>query len=130
PQVRTALFWHIPWPHTDQLRMCPWRVEILRGLLANDLLAFQLERVRRNFFACAREELGANVHRGVVRVDGEATRVVAAPIGVDFDRIQRVASDPKLRAETERLCRELRLDPSGSQIIGVGVDRLDYTKGI
>ena len=49
PDARTALFWHIPWPYPDRLRICPWRQEILTGLLANDLLAFQLERDRRNF---------------------------------------------------------------------------------
>ena len=49
PGLRTALFWHIPWPDPDRLRMCPWRVEIIRGLLANNLVAFQLERDRRNF---------------------------------------------------------------------------------
>ena len=49
PAVRTALFWHIPWPYPDRLRICPWRHEILSGLLANDLLAFQLDRDRRNF---------------------------------------------------------------------------------
>jgi len=130
PHIRTALFWHIPWPHTDRLRMCPWRIEILRGLLANDLVAFQLVRDRRNFFTCVRDELGGEVHHGVVRLEGRSTRVVAAPIGVDFDRIQRVAADPNLRNETGRLCRELRLDPSRDQIVGVGVDRLDYTKGI
>ena len=49
PSARTALFWHIPWPNPDRLQVCPWRRELLAGLLANDLLAFQLERDRRNF---------------------------------------------------------------------------------
>jgi alpha,alpha-trehalose-phosphate synthase [UDP-forming] len=130
PHVRCALFWHIPWPDPDRLRMCPWRQEIMRGLLANDLVAFQLERDRRNFLRGAREELSADIHRGVVRLDGRFTRVVAAPIGVDFDRIQRVAADDSLPLEITRLRRELRLDGPEVEIIGVGVDRLDYTKGI
>ena len=92
---RTALFWHIPWPHPDRLRICPWRREILRGLLANDLLAFQLERDRRNFLLGVREELDADVEEGAVTLDRPpARRVIAAPIGVDFDRIQAVAADP------------------------------------
>ena len=64
--ARTALFWHIPWPYPDRLRICPWRREILAGLLANDLLAFQLERDRRNFLLAAEEELDAEVEHGVV----------------------------------------------------------------
>ena len=64
--ARTALFWHIPWPHPDRLRICPWRREILSGLLANDLIAFQLERDRRNFLLAAEEELrGGGRARGV-----------------------------------------------------------------
>lgn len=130
PRVRTALFWHIPWPHPDRLRICPWRREIMTGLLANDLLAFQLERDRRNFFLCVRDELPARVDRGIVRFEGRDTHVVSAPIGVDFDRIMQVASDPELPNETERLRRDLRLDDPAIEFIGIGVDRLDYTKGI
>ena len=128
--VRTALFWHIPWPHPDRLRICPWRREIIAGLLANDLLAFQVERDRRNFLLCVRDDMPAEVERSVVRMNGHATKVVSAPIGVDYDRITRIASDPALADETARLRRELRLDAPGIDIIGVGVDRLDYTKGI
>nr|MDQ3417658.1 trehalose-6-phosphate synthase [Acidobacteriota bacterium] len=130
PLARTALFWHIPWPHPDRLRICPWRREIMEGLLANNLLAFQLERDRRNFLLCVRDELPAEIERGVVRLNGHSTTVVSAPIGVDYDRIAQIAADTALEAETARLRRELRLDAPGIDIIGVGVDRLDYTKGI
>ena len=127
PDARTALFWHIPWPNPDMLRLCPWRRQVLDGLLANDLLAFQVERDRRNFLAAVREELGASVELGAVRHGGRIAHVVAAPIGVDFDRITRIARDPSLPAEIERLRAELQID---RPIVGVGVDRLDYTKGI
>jgi trehalose 6-phosphate synthase len=129
PDARTALFWHIPWPYPDRLRICPWRREILAGLLANDLIAFQLDRDRNNFMLAAEEELGAEVDRETSRVRFEKhhATVVSVPIGVDFDRIQAMAVDPTLAAEQERLTAlfQLRAD-----IIGVGVDRLDYTKGI
>ena len=127
PGVRIALFWHIPFPHPDQLRICPYRREIMEGLLACDLLAFQLDRDRRNFLAAARTELGAKVSRGRVHAQNRVTTVCAVPIGVDFDRIQGVTRDPRLEAEKERLRRELRID---TPLIGIGVDRLDYTKGI
>ena len=127
PEVKTAFFWHIPWPHPDRLRICPWRREILSGLLANDLIAFQLERDRRNFIAAARDELGADVTRSTVRYQQRTTAVLAVPIGVDYDRIQRIASDPSVGTDMERLLAEFRI---ATPIIGVGVDRLDYTKGI
>lgn len=127
PGARTALFWHIPWPHPDRLRICPWRRELLSGLLANDLLAFQLERDRRNFIAAARDELGADVARSAVRMGGRVTAVQAVPIGVDYDRIQGIARRPTLAADMQRLAAELRIE---TPIVGVGVDRLDYTKGI
>ena len=127
PAAKLALFWHIPWPHPERLRLCPWRRELLEGLLANDLLAFQIGRDRRNFIAAAREVLGAEVTRSTVRHQDRLTVVQAVPIGVDYDRIQHIATDPSLEADTKRLAAELRLD---TPIVGVGVDRLDYTKGI
>ena len=127
PDVKIALFWHIPFPHPDQLRICPYRRQILEGLLACDLLAFQLDRDRRNFLAAARAELGAKVSRGRVHVQNHVTTVCAVPIGVDFDRIQNVTRDAGLEDEKQRLRRELRID---TPLIGIGVDRLDYTKGI
>jgi len=130
PSVRTALFWHIPWPHPDRLRICPWHREIVKGLLANDLLAFQLESDRRNFLLCVREELGLDADHCSISFEGRTTTVMAAPIGVDFERIQKAARDPSLGADVARLFREQRLDDPEVEVIGVGVDRLDYTKGI
>jgi trehalose 6-phosphate synthase len=129
PAVRTALFWHIPWPYPDRLRICPWRREILTGLLANDLLAFQLERDRRNFILAVREELGLDVELDGERIRSgdRITTVTAVPIGVDYDRIQSVGSDAALVLEQQRLRDAFGLQ---APILGLGVDRLDYTKGI
>jgi trehalose-6-phosphate synthase/Kef-type K+ transport system membrane component KefB len=129
PAARTALFWHIPWPNVDRLRICPWRQELLAGLLANDLIAFQLERDRRNFVWAVQEELDADVEADGARVllEGHSTTVVSVPIGVDYDRIQTVAQDPALASEQRRLIGAFGLD---APILGIGVDRLDYTKGI
>ena len=127
PNARTAIFWHIPWPSPDRLRMCPWRREMLEGLLANNLIAFQLERDRRNFIAAVREELKLETNAAGVRLAGRDVHVVAVPIGVDFDRITATASDPRLLVEKDRLRRELLI---AAPIVGIGVDRLDYTKGI
>lgn len=127
PRLRTALFWHIPWPEVDRLRICPWRKEILEGLLANDLLAFQLPRDQRNFLGAVNEELGVPVSGDVVHMGSRPVRVVAIPIGADFDRISTILADDTLEARMRGMVTELGLE---DKIIGVGVDRLDYTKGI
>ena len=96
PDARTAIFWHIPWPYPDRLRICPWRREIVAGLLANDLIAFQLERDRRNFLRPPEKSSrrsGARASR--VSIGGRSARL-AVPIGVDFDRIQNFAADAAL----------------------------------
>jgi trehalose-6-phosphate synthase/Kef-type K+ transport system membrane component KefB len=129
PDAKTALFWHIPWPSTDRLRICPWRRELLTGLLANDLLAFQLERDRDNFLRAVQEELDADVETESSRVtfQGSSSTIVSVPIGVDYDRIQAIAANVSLPQEQQRLTDTLELR---AEIIGLGVDRLDYTKGI
>jgi trehalose-6-phosphate synthase/Kef-type K+ transport system membrane component KefB len=130
PDVRTALFWHIPWPNPDRLLMCQWRRELLAGLLANDLLAFQLERDRRNFVLAVEDELRAEAEAGgaSVRFKSRTTTVVAAPIGVDYDRIQAMLGDAARDARQTRLLEKFGI--GSAAIVGVGVDRLDYTKGI
>jgi trehalose-6-phosphate synthase/Kef-type K+ transport system membrane component KefB len=129
PTARTALFWHIPWPYPDRLRICPWRRELLAGLLANDLVAFQLERDRRNFLLAVDEELGAEVDSEGQRVwfEDRVCTVTTVPIGVDYDRIQTVSADPALAEEQQRIRQAFGLT---AEILGLGVDRLDYTKGI
>ena len=130
PDTRTALFWHIPWPYPDRLRICPWRRELVAGLLANDLIAFQLERDRRNFLMAAEEELDAEVELESSRVRFERAlqhrgrRCRSAWTTTAF---RGSPPTPPLRQEQQRL-REL-LDLR-ADIIGLGVDRLDYTKGI
>lgn len=127
--ARTAIFWHIPWPSPDRLRVCPWRREVVAGLLANDLIAFQVERDRRNFLMAVQDELAGELEENatVVRYRNRRTTVVSVPIGVDYDRIQRLGADPGLSDEHRRLVAEFGLT---APLLGVGVDRLDYTKGI
>jgi trehalose 6-phosphate synthase len=129
PHVRTALFWHIPWPYPDRFRICPWASDLLRGLLSNDLLAFQVERDRHNFLLAVEEELDVEVEHesSRVRMGDHYATVVSVPIGVDYDRIQAMALDPGLADEQARL---RALFGISARVIGIGVDRLDYTKGI
>ncbi len=129
PGCRTALFWHIPWPYPDRLAICPWHRELLAGLLANDLLAFQVERDRRNFVLAVEEALGAALEADGerIRYQGHVTSVVSVPIGVDYDRIQRVVSAGAVPASLGPLLERFERD---DVMVGLGVDRLDYTKGI
>ena len=105
PTARTALFWHIPWPYPDRLRICPWRREILTGLLANDLVAFQLESDRRNFVLAVEDELDAEIEADGQRIwfRDRVSTVTAVPIGVDYDRIQGVGGESAVVAEQQRL---------------------------
>ncbi len=129
PFVRTALFWHIPWPYPDRFRICPWRRELLAGLMANDLVAFQVERDRRNFVLAVEDEFGDEVESDEQRiwVNGHVCTVTAVPIGVDYDRIQAIATAPGLEGEQAQIRTAFQLT---APIVGLGVDRLDYTKGI
>jgi alpha,alpha-trehalose-phosphate synthase [UDP-forming] len=127
PGLRTALFWHIPWPDVDRLRICPWRREIVEGLLSNDLLAFQVPRDTRNFLTAVIEEIGAPVTGNTVYWDGHTVRVVSIPIGADFERISTTLRDESMPDRMRTMAVDLQLE---GKIVGVGVDRLDYTKGI
>ncbi|WP_254535310.1 alpha,alpha-trehalose-phosphate synthase (UDP-forming) [Halomarina litorea] len=130
PDASLMQFWHIPWPAPDVFRTCPQRRDVLAGLLANDLLGFHTERYRDNFLDCVDAELDdAVVARGRnrVRYDGHVTTVGAFPMGVDAEDIERRAA-----AATgefwERFRREHGIAPETT--VALGVDRLDYTKGI
>ena len=113
PALRTALFWHIPWPDVDRLRICPWRKDIVEGMLNNDLVAFQLPRDQRNFLAAVAEEVGASVSGEVVYFGDRPVRVVSIPIGADFDRIAAILTTQELTETMARLTADYQLDGQG-----------------
>lgn len=129
PELFLMHFWHIPWPAWDVFRICPQSTELIEGLLANDLLGFHLPRHVDNFLDCAERELGAEVDRedGLVEHRGHYTRVQAFPISIDVDTWEQVARSRACDRWMARLRHRFRL---ADRFIGVGVDRLDYTKGI
>jgi alpha,alpha-trehalose-phosphate synthase [UDP-forming]/trehalose-phosphatase len=130
PDLFTMHFWHIPWPAWDIFRACPQRADLLDGLLANDLMVFQHPRHVEHFVEAAERELGAVVNRddGLVDHDGRLTRVEAFPISVDFRGLDDLARSPAAEGWMRRLRRRIGLHDD--QVLVVGVDRLDYTKGI
>jgi trehalose-6-phosphate synthase len=128
--IVTAQFWHIPWPNPEVFRICPWQKEILEGLLANDLLGFHIRYHCNNYLETVNRTLEARVdlERSEVVFKGRATAVRPFPISVDFEALSARARQDDLVEETARLKTKLGLN--GDEIIGLGIDRYDYTKGI
>ena len=130
PDAIIGQFWHIPWPNPDILRICPWQDEILDGMLGNDLLGFHLAGDCQNFLNCVDANLDAqvDVEYGLIDYRDETTLVRPFPISIDFDSLDTEARSDEVEAEMDRLSRELGLNRG--RILGLGIDRQDYTKGI
>jgi trehalose 6-phosphate synthase len=129
PDLTVATFWHIPWPLSATLATCPHAEALLDGLLASDVLAFQTPADARAFLVAAASHPGATIVVGDEVRSGRShrARLRAIPIGVDAAALDHEALRPVVAADAFRLRAELRLR---GQLVAVGVDRLDYTKGI
>ena len=129
PDIITGQFWHIPWPNPEIFRICPWQDEILDGLLGNDMLGFHIGDHRNNFLDTVSRTLDSQVNHRYSRINykDEMTVVRPFPISVDFEQICQDAKSQEVEEEMVRLTDELNL---GGQLIGLGIDRIDYTKGI
>lgn len=125
PNARIAHFWHIPWPAMEVLRIVPWARELIRGLLGCNLIGFHVEEYVENFLEGARVLLGAETSENAVHWQGRTVRVEAHPIGIDVAKFAEDGASEATRREAEALREEL-----GTEHLIVGVDRLDYTKGI
>ncbi len=128
-KVITAQFWHIPWPNPEAFRICPWGEELLDGLLGNDMLGFHIKYHCDNFIETVRLMLESRVdhERLAVSRGGKTTIVRPFPISVDFQRIAAEADKPEIKSEIESIRNRWQLK---NEVIGIGIDRLDYTKGI
>jgi trehalose-6-phosphate synthase len=129
PDLQVSMFWHIPWPNPEVFRIMPWRKEMLEGMLANDLIGFHTRAHGLNFLDSVAAEIEARVDRERLAVDRGTRRtwVRHFPISVPADEFALMAeSTPAIRAERE-IREELHLDGCS---VALGVDRLDYTKGI
>lgn len=123
-----AHFWHIPWPDWSVFRICPQAREILEGLLGNDMIAFQIPLFARNFLVCVQECLGAGIdyHHSTVTYRGHVTKLKAFPISIDFSKFSAMASSPRTEAAMRDILALHHLPPA----VGLGVDRLEYTKAL
>ncbi len=127
---RIGFFLHIPFPSLDIFLKLPWRFQILRAILEHDLVGFQTVGGRRNFLQCVRmllkdAEISGKGDVRTVAIDGREVRVGSFPISIDFAEFARRASDPAVLSKF----RSIREDEPNRKIV-LGIDRLDYTKGI
>jgi trehalose 6-phosphate synthase len=129
PRLIVCQFWHIPWPSFEVFRICPWGTEILEGLLGNDLLGFHLQYHCNNFFDTVERLLEARVdyEKYAIFRQNKETRVRSFPISIDFERFENFAASEDTQAQIAQLRHRFNLN---GLKVGLGVDRLDYTKGI
>ncbi len=129
PDARVAIFWHIPWPNPEAFGICPWQSELLDGLLGADLIGFHLQAHCNNFLDTVDRALESRIEREhfAVNRNGNYTLVRPFPISVagNFDAPPPPMELPHL--ERVRLLNQLGVRAS---FLGIGVDRVDYTKGI
>jgi trehalose 6-phosphate synthase len=130
PDARVAIFWHIPWPNPESFGICPWQKDLLQGMLGADLIGFHTQFHCNNFIETADRALESRIdyeHFTVTR-EGQTTFIKPFPISIAFLGGGNGAGSAGPAAES----REALLKKHGveAQFLGVGVDRLDYTKGI
>jgi trehalose 6-phosphate synthase len=128
PKATIITFWHIPWPNPESFGICPWREDILEGLLGSTILGFHTPFHCKNFLETVDRYLETRIEHeaSTISYGGELTQVESYPISIAWP-------DPDIPLPSIADCRasirrELGL-PAG-QLLGIGVDRLDYTKGI
>ena len=127
PDLRIGFYLHIPFPPAELFQQLPWRRQILEGLLGADLVGFQLPGGAQNFVRLVRQRVGHKTHRDLVYLpDGRTVRAAAFPISIDAAGFEELATSPEAAARAE----EIRTALGNPRKVFLGVDRLDYTKGI
>lgn len=129
PNLIVAQFWHIPWPNREVFRAFPWKEQLLDGLLGNDLLGFHLRYHCQNFLDTVDRALEARVdqERAEVTRGGRVTVVRPFPISIDYEA--HVATAQSARVESYLDGWRVRLGLQ-DELVGIGIDRIDYTKGL
>jgi trehalose 6-phosphate synthase len=127
--ARVAIFWHIPWPNPEAFGICPWQRELLNGLLGADLIGFHIQAHCNNFLETADRTVESRIdwERFAVSRGGQATLVRPIPISVAIDSPEASVREPLEHLERANLLAKLGVRAS---FMGIGVDRIDYTKGI
>jgi trehalose 6-phosphate synthase len=129
PRATIIMFWHIPWPNSERFGICPWRHDLLEGMLGSSILGFHTREHCNNFLDSVDRFIEARIDReqnAVVR-HGRTALVRPYPISLEWPS-QWLKSTPAVEECRRSVIQELGLAPDA--LIGVGVDRLDYTKGV
>lgn len=129
PDARVAVFWHIPWPNPETFGICPWQKELVRGLLGADLIGFHTQFFCNNFLDTVDRTLESRINweHFSVQKEGHITMVKPFPISVDFQQPDKEAKALGQKPDRNVVLKEMGLK---AEYIGVGVDRIDYTKGM
>ena len=127
PDLRIGFFLHIPFPPVELFMRLPWRTQIVQGLLGADLIGFQRPGGSQNFVRLVRQRVGHKTHRDLVYLpNGRVVQAAAFPISIDFSALERLARSDHVEARA----KEIREQLGNPSTVLLGVDRLDYTKGI
>ena len=126
PDLRIGFFLHIPFPPIELFQQLPWRRQIVDGLLGADLVGFQRPGAASNFVRLCHRLLGHTTKSGQIFVGDRVVRAEAFPISVDATELTELAAD----ADTHDRAKQIREELGGPEKVLLGVDRLDYTKGI
>ena len=131
PDARVAIFWHIPWPNPEAFGICPWQRELLDGLLGADLIGFHIQSHCNNFLESVDRALESRIDREHFAVNrgGHLTYVHPFPISVTFGKNHDQQPEPG-DAYLERASLLRQAGCPGATLLGIGVDRVDYTKGL
>jgi trehalose-6-phosphate synthase len=133
PDARVAIFWHIPWPNPEAFGICPWQRELLDGLLGADLIGFHIQAHCTNFLDTVDRTLESRIERdrNAISRHGQLTVVRRFPISVAMDpACDQESSDPGSEMIYIERAGLLARHGVRAPFMGVGVDRVDYTKGI
>ena len=130
PDAAVCIFWHIPWPNSEAFSICPWKKEILDGLLGADVIGFHTQLFCNNFITTVSKELEAliDVEHSSITKNGHTSYIAPFPISVDFTGRKLGRQELEAQAQAAKKIRE-ELGVK-TQYLGVGVERLDYTKGL
>ncbi|OGR95834.1 MAG: hypothetical protein A2016_00635 [Elusimicrobia bacterium GWF2_62_30] len=129
PDARVAVFWHIPWPNPETFGICPWQRELVMGLLGADLIGFQTQFYCNNFLDTVDRTIESRIdwEHFSVQKEGHVTLVKPFPISVDFTQPDRESKKLSEKPDAAAVLKELGIK---AEKIGLGVDRIDYTKGM
>lgn len=126
PDARVAIFWHIPWPNAESFGICPWQNDILYGMLGADLIGFHTQFHCNNFMETVNRNIQSVVNwdNFSIKINKQSTYVKPFPISIDANNN---TSNDHENLRPDALLKEFGIH---AETIGIGVDRIDYTKGL